>query len=158
MGSLNRVQLIGNLGRDPELRYTPDGTPVCNFTLATTEQWSTKAGEKQEKTEWHRISLWGKIAEISAQYLKKGRQVYIEGSIRSREYTDKEGQKKTSVEIRGDRMVMLGRAGDGGGEGAHPPEGGYQKRAPAPRPSPAREPSGGDVPPEPEFNDDDIPF
>ena len=76
MGSLNRVQLIGNLGRDPELRYTPEGTPVCNFSVATTEAWTSKSGDKQEKTEWHRISMWGKLGEIAGQYLKKGRQVY----------------------------------------------------------------------------------
>ena len=104
MGYLNRVQLIGNLGRDPELRYTPEGTPVCNFSVATTEAWTSKAGDKQEKTEWHRISMWGKLGEIAGQYLKKGRQVYVEGSIRSREYLDKEGVKKTAYEIRGDRM------------------------------------------------------
>jgi single-strand DNA-binding protein len=162
MGSLNRVQLIGNLGRDPELRYTADGTPVCNFSMATAEAWTTKAGEKQEKTEWHRISLWGKLGEIAGQYLKKGRQVYIEGSIRSREYTDKEGLKKTAYEIRADRMVMLsgGRpegaaAGMESGDNERPA---YQKRAPAPRAAPttARE-TASDEPP-PNFNDDDIPF
>jgi len=166
MGSLNRVQLIGNLGRDPELRYTTDGTPVCNFSVATTEQWGTKTGEKQEKTEWHRISLWGKIAEIAAQYLKKGRQVYIEGSIRSREYTDKEGQKKTAYEIRGDKMVMLsGRPGEGGemGEAREAPAGGgYQRRPPAATPARpagrASAPADEGPPPDQEFNDDDIPF
>lgn len=165
MGSLNRVQLIGNLGRDPELRYMTDGTPVCNFSVATTEAWTTKAGEKQEKTEWHRISLWGKLGEIAGQYLKKGRQVYVEGSIRSREYTDKEGLKKTAYEIRADRMVMLSGRPDGVASGA---EGvtqsgdnerpAYQKQPPAARPAPvmARE-SANDEPP-PNFNDDDIPF
>lgn len=166
MGSLNRVQLIGNLGRDPELRYTADGTPVCNFSMATAEAWTTKAGEKQEKTEWHRISLWGKLGEIAGQYLKKGRQVYVEGSIRSREYTDKEGLKKTAYEIRADRMVMLsGGRPDGaaaGAEGAAPSgeseRPAYQKRPPAARPAPsvARE-TANDEPP-PNFNDDDIPF
>jgi single-strand DNA-binding protein len=158
MGSLNRVQLIGNLGRDPELRYTPDGTPVCNFSVATTEAWTSKAGDKQEKTEWHRISMWGKLGEIAGQYLKKGRQVYVEGSIRSREYTDKEGVKKTAYEIRGDKMVMLnsGRGGEGGG--AETGEGGGQTYAKKPSnrtPAPA---VSENPPGEPEFNDDDIPF
>ncbi len=157
MGSLNRVQLMGNLGRDPELRYTPEGTPVCNFSVATTEAWTSKAGEKQEKTEWHRISMWGKLGEIAGQYLKKGRQVYVEGSIRSREYLDKEGVKKTAFEIRADRMVMLsGRGGEGGGgesgEGGGKP---YSKKpANQEQPSAVSENSPG----EPEFNDEDIPF
>ena len=157
MGSLNRVQLIGNLGRDPELRYTPEGTPVCNFSVATTEAWTSKTGDKQEKTEWHRISMWGKVGEIAGQYLKKGRQVYVEGSIRSREYVDKEGVKKTAFEIRADRMVMLsGRGAEGGGgEGG---EGGgrtYSKKPANQEPvSAVSENSPG----EPEFNDEDIPF
>lgn len=134
MASVNKVILIGNLGRDPELRYTPSGTAVANFTLATNEKWKNKNGEKQEHTEWHRIVAWGKLAEICGEYLHKGRQVYIEGVIRSRNYKDKEGVEKTSTEIRADNMVMLGRA-----------EGG----APA-----AKEPSGGSS----EFSDDDIPF
>jgi single-strand DNA-binding protein len=113
MGSLNRVQLIGNLGKDPELRYTPDGAAVCNFTMATTEKWTPKGGQPQEHTEWHQISLWGKVAEIAAKHLIKGSPVYIEGSIRSRKYVDKQGINKGSFEIRADRMVMLGRAPEG---------------------------------------------
>jgi single-strand DNA-binding protein len=134
MGALNRVQLIGNLGKDPELRYTPDGTPVCNFSIATSESWTSKAGEKQEATEWHRISMWGKLGETAAQYLKKGRQVYVEGSIRSREYTNKEGQKATAYEIRGDKLVML-NSGEPRAEGSAP----YQKPAPKPA-APAQAP------------------
>lgn len=132
MGSLNRVQLIGNLGKDPELRYTEAGEPVANFSIATTEQWTSKGGDKQEKTEWHRISFWGKLAEIAGQYLKKGKQVYIEGSIRSREYTNKEGQKATAYEIRGDKLVML-NSGEPRPEGSAP----YQRQAPKPAPAPA---------------------
>jgi len=136
MGSVNKVILVGNLGRDPELRYTPSGTAVANFTLATNEKWKSKSGEKQEHTEWHRIVAWGKLAEICGEYLHKGRQVYIEGTIRSRSYKDKEGVEKTSTEIRADNMVMLGR-GDGGSSSA------------------PKEPSSEGVS---EFPDDDIPF
>jgi single-strand DNA-binding protein len=154
MGSLNRVQLIGNLGRDPELRYTAEGTPVCNFSIATTEQWTSKAGEKQERTEWHRISMWGKLGEIAGQYLKKGRQVYVEGSIRSHEYLDKEGVKKTAHEIRGDRMVMLNSGERQDGTTATKPAQTASRPAPAAaKPQAATEPDYGA-----EFSDEDIPF
>jgi single-strand DNA-binding protein len=127
MASVNKVILIGNLGRDPELRYTPSGTAVANFTVATNETWKDKDGAKQEHTEWHRVVAWGKLAEIAGEYLRKGRQVYIEGSIRSRTYKDKDGNERTSVEIRADNMVMLGRQEGGSSEGkaaseAAPPE------------------------------------
>jgi single-strand DNA-binding protein len=127
MASVNKVILIGNLGRDPELRYTPSGTAVANFTVATNETWKDKDGTKQEHTEWHRVVAWGKLAEIAGEYLRKGRQVYIEGSIRSRTYKDKDGNDRTAVEIRADNMVMLGRQEGGSSEGkaaseAAPPE------------------------------------
>ena len=136
MASVNKVILIGNLGRDPELRYTPSGTAVANFTLATNEKWKSKNGEKQEHTEWHRIVAWGKLAEICGEYLHKGRQIYVEGTIRSRTYKDKEGVDRTSTEIRADNMIMLGK-GEGG--------------------SPVSDRSSSDNISE-EYSDDDIPF
>ncbi len=108
MASLNRVTLIGHLGRDPEMRHLPDGGAVTNFSIATTEQWKDKSGEKQEKTEWHRISTFQKLAEICGEYLKKGSQVYIEGKLQTRKWTDKDGIEKYSTEIIADRMQMLG--------------------------------------------------
>ncbi|QKE41462.1 MAG: single-stranded DNA-binding protein [Ferrovum myxofaciens] len=116
MASVNKVILVGNLGRDPEVRYMPDGSAIANISVATTDTWKDKAGTKQEKTEWHRVSFFGKTAEIVAQYLKKGSQVYLEGRIQTRKWQDKEtGQDRFSTEIVGDRMQMLGgRAGAGG--------------------------------------------
>ena len=127
MASVNKVILVGNLGRDPEVRYTASGDAMCNFSIATTESWKDKAsGERRELTEWHRVSLFGKLAEIAGQYLKKGSQVYIEGSLRTRKWTDKDGQEKYTTEIRGDEMKMLGSrqgmgapAQQGGGGGAY---------------------------------------
>ena len=107
MASVNKVILVGNLGRDPETKYLPSGDAVCNFSIATSETWKDKAGEKQEATEWHRISAFGKLAEICGQYLKKGSTVYIEGSIKTRTY-EKDGEKRYATEIRADRMQMLG--------------------------------------------------
>ena len=109
MASVNKAIIVGNLGKDPEVRYTASGEAMCNITVATSESWKDKAtGEKKELTEWHRISFFGKLAEICGQYLKKGSQVYIEGSIRTRKWTDKEGQERYTTEIRGDEMKMLG--------------------------------------------------
>ena len=116
MASVNKVILIGNLGRDPETRYTTGGDAICNLNIATSEQWKDKSGEKQEKTEWHRVVLFGRQAEIAGEYLKKGRSVYIEGRLQTRKYTDKDGVEKDSTEIVGDRMQLLGsREGSGGG-------------------------------------------
>lgn len=113
MASLNKVMLIGNLGRDPEVRYTQSGTAVANFTMATTERWNDQQGERQEKTEWHRIVVWGKQAEIAGEYLRKGRSVFVEGGLQTREWTDREGNKKYTTEIRAQRFQMLGgRGGD----------------------------------------------
>ena len=117
MASLNKVLLIGHLGRDPELRYTPGGSAVANFTLATNEVWMDKSGEKQERTEWHRIVAWGKQAEIVGQYLQKGRQVYVEGSLSTREWNDRDGNKRQTTEVKALRVLMLGRA-EGRAEGA----------------------------------------
>jgi single-strand DNA-binding protein len=117
MASVNKVILIGNLGRDPETRYTTGGDAVTNLRLATTETWKDKSGEKQEKTEWHTVVLFGRQAEIAGEYLKKGRSVYIEGRLQTRKYTDKEGVEKYSTEVVGDRMQLLGsRDGGGGGD------------------------------------------
>jgi single-strand DNA-binding protein len=120
MASVNKVILVGNLGRDPEVRYSPDGAAISNFSIATTDSWRDKAtGEKKESTEWHRIVFFGKTAEIVAQYLKKGSAVYVEGALRTRKWTDKEGQERYTTEIVGDRMQMLGgRSGGsmGGGD------------------------------------------
>ena len=119
MASVNKVILIGNLGRDPETRYTTGGDAITNLNIATSEQWKDKSGEKQERTEWHRVVLFGRQAEIAGEYLKKGRSVYIEGRLQTRKYTDKDGVEKYSTEIVGDRMQLLGsRDGGGGGSDA----------------------------------------
>jgi single-strand DNA-binding protein len=128
MASINKVILIGNLGRDPELRYTQSGQAVANFTLATTERFSNREGERQERTEWHRIVAWGKTAELCAQYLAKGRSVYIEGRLQTREWEDKEGQKRRTTEITANTVQFLGgrgqQGGSGGGGGGSAPSGG----------------------------------
>jgi single-strand DNA-binding protein len=121
MASVNKVILIGNLGRDPEVRYLPSGDAVANITIATTETWKDKGGEKQEQTEWHRVAMFGKTAEIAGEYLKKGSQVYIEGKLQTRKWTDKEGQERYTTEIRADRMQMLGSR-SGGSERMAPPD------------------------------------
>jgi len=117
MASVNKVILIGNLGRDPETRYTTGGDAVTNLNIATSETWKDKAGEKQEKTEWHRVVLFGRQAEIAGEYLKKGRSVYIEGRLQTKKYTDKDGVEKYSTEIVGDRMQLLGSKDGAGGGG-----------------------------------------
>ncbi len=124
MASINKVILIGNLGRDPELRYTQGGQAVANFTLATTERFSNREGERQERTEWHRIVAWGKTAELCAQYLSKGRSVYIEGRLQTREWEDKEGQKRRTTEITANTVQFLGGRGQGGQGGGGAPGGG----------------------------------
>lgn len=150
MASVNKVILIGNLGRDPEMRYLPSGEAVANLALATTDKYKNKAGEMVEQTEWHRISFFGRIAEVCGQYLKKGAQVYVEGSLRTRKYTDKEGIEKYTTEIRGDRMQMLGGRSDDAGRGDPQPE--RPQRQPAQRPTGVGSSNG--------FDDmeDDIPF
>ncbi len=167
MASVNKVILLGNLGRDPETRYTTGGDAVTNLNIATSEQWKDKSGEKQERTEWHRVVLFGRQAEIAGEYLKKGRSVYIEGRLQTRKYTDKDGVEKYSTEIVADRMQLIGGAreggggddempGGGGGGGARPPSrGGSGSGAGGQRPA-AGGGSGGKKPGE-DF-DDDIPF
>ncbi len=112
MGSVNKVILVGNLGRDSELRYTPGGAAVATLNLATTEVWNDKSGQRQEKTEWHRVVLWGKQAESLQEYLTKGKQVYVEGKLQTRTWDDKDGQKKYSTEIKAERITLLGGASE----------------------------------------------
>lgn len=112
MSGVNKVILIGNLGAAPELRYTASGQAVANLRLATTERWVNKSGERTENTEWHRVVAWGKLAETCGQYLQKGKQVYIEGKIRTRQWQDQSGQKRYTTEIVANNLVMLGRAGE----------------------------------------------
>lgn len=163
---INKVIVVGNLGADPDIRYTSSGTAICELRIATSESWTDKqSGEKQERTEWHRVKLFGKLGEIAAEYLSKGRQVYIEGSLRTDKYTDKEGVERYSTNIIGNEMQMLG--GNPGGDHAQRPASGQRRpadrntqldqrgtggsgygRGAAPAPAPA-----GDA-----FADDEIPF
>ena len=145
MGSVNKVILVGNLGRDAEVRFTPGGQPVATLNLATTEQWNDKEGQRQEKTEWHRIVLWGKQAESLQQYLVKGKQIYVEGRLQTRQWDDKEGVKRYTTEIKADRITLLGSAGGGGRSG-----GGFDRDAGGSHTGQMNEPT--DVP------EDDIPF
>ena len=147
MGSVNKAILVGNLGRDAEMRFTAGGTPVATVSLATTERFNDREGNKKEDTQWHRIVIWGKTAESLHEYLTKGKQIYVEGRIQTREWTDKEGKQAKTTEIRADRVVLLGSAGGGGG----------------PRPTRDRQvDTGGDAGPDmapiDAPNDDDIPF
>lgn len=121
MASVNKVILVGNLGRDAEMRYTPSGAAVLNFTMATTDRWTDPSGEKKERTEWHRIVVWGKQAEVLHEYLKKGRQIYLEGGLQTREWTDREGGKRTTTEIRARIIQLLGRPDDRHPVAAHAP-------------------------------------
>jgi single-strand DNA-binding protein len=146
--SINKVILVGRLGRDPELKYTASGTPFCRFSMATDDSWTDKgSGERSERTEWHSIVVWDKLAEICNNYLTKGRLVYIEGSLQTREWDDKEGVKRKTTEVRARDMVMLGGGGGGAGEGG----GGG-----GPRPSGGPSSGGGDG--GSAITDDDIPF
>jgi single-strand DNA-binding protein len=121
MASVNKVILIGNLGRDPELRYTPGGQPVANFSIATSESWNKKDGSgREERTEWHRIVAWGRTAELCAQYLSKGRTVYIEGRLQTREWENKEGQKQRTTEIVANTVQFIGGGRDAGASGGAP--------------------------------------
>ena len=143
--SVNKVILIGNLGKDPEVRFTAGGKAVARFSVATSEVWNDAEGSRQERTEWHNIVVWGKQAESCGQYLQKGRQVYIEGSIRNRSYDDKDGNKKYITEVNAQRVQFLGGGGGGGGGG----------RGAAPR---GDSQQGSEVPPAPGGEEEDIPF
>jgi single-strand DNA-binding protein len=154
MGSVNKVILVGNLGRDAEMRFTSGGTPVATVSMATTERFTDREGQKKEDTQWHRIVIWGKTAESLHEYLTKGKQIYVEGRLQTREWQDKEGKTNKTTEVRADKIVLLG-GGGGGGErmagGAKPSRDRYQ------------EPSGGggethDSGPIDAPSDDDIPF
>jgi single-strand DNA-binding protein len=145
MGSVNKVILVGNLGRDAELRYTPGGAAVATLNLATTEVWNDKQGQRQEKTEWHRIVLWGKQAETLQEYLVKGKQIYVEGRLQTRQWDDKDGNKRYTTEIKADRVTLLG--GGGGGRGGASMDRG-----------PASHAGGAEEPPVEPITDDDIPF
>ena len=148
MASLNRAQLIGHLGKDPEIRYTTDGSPVASFSLATGETWTDKNGTRQERTEWHNIVAFSKLADICKQYLAKGRQVYIEGRIQTREYTDREGIKRRATEIIASNMIMLGSRAQGAQQG------GVQPMEPVARPATDADQAFGDA----GITDNDIPF
>jgi single-strand DNA-binding protein len=127
MASINKVILIGNLGRDPEVRYTPNGAAICNVTIATSRNWKDKnSGEKMEETEWHRVVFFDRLAEIAGEYLKKGRPVYVEGRLKTRKWTDKDGVEKYTTEIMADNMQLLGGRDGGGDEGGG--GGGYSSR------------------------------
>ena len=149
MGSVNKVILVGNLGRDAELRYTPGGAAVATISIATTEVWNDKGGQRQEKTEWHRIVLWGKTAESLNEYLTKGKQIYVEGRLQTRQWDDKGGNKRYTTEIRGDRVVLLG--GGSGGRGGGMARGGTDES------TGGGHASSPDIPDQP-LTDDDIPF
>ena len=145
MGSVNKVILVGNLGRDSELRYTPGGAAVATLNLATTEVWNDRNNQRQEKTEWHRVVLWGKQAESLQEYLTKGKQIYVEGRLQTRQWDDKDGNKRYTTEIKADRITLLGGgAGRGGGGGGMERGGGGG--------------GGMDEPPVEPITDDDIPF
>ena len=155
MASVNKVIIIGNLGRDPETRYMPDGGAITNISVATTDVWKDKAGEKQEKTEWHRVAFFGKLAEIAGEYLKKGSQVYVEGRLQTRKWQDKDGNDKYTTEVVADRMQMLGSRQGMGGGGERERDAGEREAAPAKGAAkPAAKTAGG------KFDDleDDIPF
>ena len=154
MGSVNKVILVGNLGRDAELRYTPGGAAVATLNMATTEVWNDKAGGKQEKTEWHRVVFWGKVAESLTEYLTKGKQVYVEGRLETRQWNDKDGNKRYTTEIKGDKIVLLG---GGGGGGQRSGGGGMSRGGGEESMGGSQGASHGDVPEQP-LTDDDIPF
>jgi len=163
MASVNKVILVGNLGKDPEVRYMPSGSAICNITIATSRQWKDKtSGERQEETEWHRVALFDRLAEIAGEYLKKGKPVYIEGRLKTRKYTDKDGVEKYTTEIIAAEMQLLGAREGGSGSDDIGGGGGNERparSAPAPRPAPpprqapaAKSSTGFDD------MDDDIPF
>ena len=147
MGSVNKAILVGNLGRDVELRYTPGGAALANLSVATTEVWNDRSGQRQEKTEWHRVVVWGKQAETLQEYLLKGRQIYVEGRLQTRKWDDRDGNTRYTTEVRADRVVLLGRR-DGDVGGGRPESADVESSVPA---------SDGPAP-APELTEDDIPF
>lgn len=165
MASVNKVILIGNLGRDPEVRYMPSGDALATLSIATTDTWKDKEGVKQERTEWHRVSMFSRLAEIAGEHLKKGSQIYIEGRIQTRKYTDKDGQERYSTEIVANEMKMLGSRSGGSHDSAGAPSSGapagsardYAQQSGAGRPA-APAPAGGGSGPGFQDLEDDIPF
>ncbi|HEX4854867.1 single-stranded DNA-binding protein [Arenimonas sp.] len=141
---INKVILVGNLGNDPEVRYSQSGSAITTISVATTESWKDKNGEQQERTEWHRVKAFGRLAEIMGEYLKKGRQVYIEGSLRTEKYTDKNGVEKYATDIIADEMQMLGGMGEGGGGGGGGQRGGGERSERPSRPASGGPRGGGD--------------
>jgi len=162
MASVNKVILVGNLGRDPEVRYMPNGEAVCNFSIATTDSWRDKNGQKQERTEWHNIVMYRKLAEIAGEYLKKGRPVYVEGRLQTRKWQTKEGQDRYTTEIVADQMQMLGGREGGGSAGYEPMDEDQSMQSRTMQSAPSQAPaqsapqpaSGGDF----DAFEDDIPF
>jgi single-strand DNA-binding protein len=154
MSSVNKVILIGRLGRDPEVKYTPSGAPVAKFSLATDEVFKDRSGEQQKRTEWHNIVAWNKLAEICGEYLTKGKQVYIEGSIRSRQWEDQAGNKRTAYDIVARDMRMLGSKAESDRAAASA----SAAAAPLPERAPVEKPPAPEPPPEPEITDEDVPF
>ena len=159
MASVNKVILLGNLGRDPETRYTTGGDAVTNLNIATSEQWKDKSGEKQERTEWHRVVLFGRQAEVAGEFLKKGRSVYIEGRLQTRKYTDQDGVEKYSTEIVADRMQLLGSGRDSsGGDAEFSSGGGGARREPSAAAASPGNKGGGPAKKNVDDFDDDSPF
>ena len=149
--SVNKVIILGRLGQDPELKYTPGGMAVCNFTLATSESWADKSGQKQERTEWHRVVVWGKLAELCNQYLSKGRQAFVEGSLQTRSWDDKSGQKRYTTEINAKTVQFIGGATTGAGASA-------AKESGAPSYDSSMMNQEYDISTDTNFTSDDIPF
>ena len=162
--SVNKVILVGRLGQNPEVRYTPSGAAVCNFSVATNETWNDKSGQKQERTEWHRVVVWGKLAELCNQYLQKGRQVYLEGRLQTRQWQDKDNQTRYTTEIQAQTVQFLGAgagatAGAGASAGASAgPSADYGGGAPGPDFGGGGAPKAGLNDAGPAFTEDDIPF
>jgi len=165
MASVNKVILVGNLGRDPEVRYSPDGAAICNVTLATSSQWKDKnTGERREETEWHRVVFYNRLAEIAGEYLRKGRSIYVEGRLKTRKWQGQDGQDRYTTEIVADQMQMLGGRDSGGGDASmgggassdfnSPPPQRQQRPAPAQRPAAPQAPAAANL----ADLDDDIPF
>ena len=159
---VNKVILIGNLGGDPEVRYTPSGAAVANVSLATNESWTDRSGERQERTEWHRLVLWSKLAEIAGQYLRKGSKVFVEGRLQTRSWDDQSGQKRYTTEVVVNDMQMLDGRGEGAGPGGPPPPGGPSDGGATggdfPPTSDAGGPQGGAGGSQSPAEDDDLPF
>jgi single-strand DNA-binding protein len=153
--SVNKVIILGRLGTDPELKYTPSGAAVCNFSLATSESWADKSGQKQEKTEWHRIVVWGKLAELCNQYLAKGRQAFVEGSLQTRSWEGQDGQKRYTTEINARNIQFLGGASAGAGQSR---DAGMNQAAPSQPQQNSAMNQDYDISTDSNFTSDDIPF